>query len=302
MNNKNNGLSINLAVVGSKGTGKSAITVRFLTRKFIGEYPLQSDFCVNRDVNIAGRMTDIHVKDTYACDWLKGPSALIGWSTALAIVYSVTDPKSFELAAYILGQLNVTKRLESTNILLLGNKNDLDHLRRVSPKEGKELALQYGTHFQETSASNDLNGVIMAFERLLFSALNSQESKLQYNNYTEQVFPVSQRKCNRVVRDYRRDSRAKQLRRMSTGSHGSSADTVSTISDDDRLFSYIDSSQSSNLSTPEHSPQTSPIPSAGKRKISLPVLLEKMGFSNHNHHLPHHHQSTRKSSLIHKNR
>jgi len=223
---------------------------------------------------------------------LKGPSALIGWSTALAIVYSVTDTKSFELATYILGQLNITKRLEASNVLLLGNKCDLEHLRQVSYDDGKELAQQYGTHFHETSAANDLNGVLLAFEKLLFSALSCQESKVQFNNYAEQAFPVQQRKCNRVVRDYRRDSRVnKQLRRMSTGSHGSSADTVSTISDDDRFYYNVDSSHSSNFSTPDESPSTSPVPSAGKRKISLPVLLEKIGFSSS------HSPSTRKVSL-----
>lgn len=290
----NSALSLNLAVVGSKGCGKSAITVRFLTRRFIGEYASQADVCINREIEIAGRFADVHVKDTNACDWLKGPSALIGWSTAVTIVYSVTDAKSFELATYILSQLKITKRLEADNVLLLGNKCDLEHLRQVSRDEGKELAMQYGTQFYETSAANDLGGVLHAFERLLFSALSSQESKVQYNNYTEQTFPVSQQRRSRVQRDFRRDTRGnKQLRRMSTGSHGSSADTVSTISDDDRAYTInIDSSShSSNFSTPEQSPTTSPVPSSVRRKISLPVLLEKIGLtSSHNH-------STRKVSV-----
>lgn len=231
---------------------------------------------------------------------MKGPSALIGWSTALAIVYSITDSKSFELATFILEQLNVTKRLESGCILLLGNKSDLNHLRKVSYEDGKQLAMQYGTHFHETSASNDCEGVTIAFERLLFSALSTQEAKVQYNNYTEQVFPVPTRKCNRVVRDYNRDSNnrasVRRMRTISTGSHESSSttDTVSTISDDDRLFNnslYPDSplmhlSVISN--TPEHSPSASPsLPAVGRRKISLPVLLEKMGFSHNSRKLSH---------------
>jgi len=290
--NTDTGLSLNLAVVGSKGAGKSAITVRFLTRRFIGEYASQADVCINRNIDVAGRIADVHVKDTNACDWLKGPSALIGWSTAIAIIYSVTDKKSFELATYILSELNITKRLEADNVLLLANKCDLEHLRQVSRDKGKELAMKYGTQFYETSAANDLNGVQHAFERLLFSALSSQECKVQFNNYTEQTFPVQQRKCNRVQRDFRRDNSTrsnKQLRRMSTGSHSSSVDTMSTISDDDRFYAFnIDSSHSSTFSTPDQSPTTSPVPSAGRRKISLPVLLEKMGLtssssSNHQH-------------------
>ena len=209
----------------------------------------------------------------------------------------MTDQKSFDLATYILKELKITKRLEPDNVLLLANKCDLEHLREVSLDDGKELAMQYGTRFYETSAANDLNGVLRAFEGLLFSALSSQESKVQYNNYTEQSFPAAaqHRRCNRVQRDFRRDNRVnKQLRRMSTGSHGSSADTVSTISDDDRTYTINieSSSHSSNFSTPEQSPTTSPVPSSVRRKISLPVLLEKIGLTSSNHN-----NSTRKVSL-----
>ena len=93
----------------------------------------------------------------------------------------------------MLEKLNVTKRLEPNCVLLLGNKSDLNHMRQVSFDEGKQLAMLHGTHFQETSASNDCEGVSLAFERLLYSALSTQEEKLQYNNYTQQTFPIPAR-------------------------------------------------------------------------------------------------------------
>ena len=42
-------LSVRVTVAGSPGSGKSALVVRFLTRRFIGEYHHQCEYSVNSD-------------------------------------------------------------------------------------------------------------------------------------------------------------------------------------------------------------------------------------------------------------
>jgi len=265
--------TIHLAVVGSKGSGKSALTVRFLTKRFIGEYDSQADVCIKRRLQIAGRTTDINFKDTAGCDWLKGPSALIGWSTSLAIVYSIADARSFDLAKFILQKLNVAKRLDAGCVLLIGNKSDLEHLREVSEDEGRLLAMNYGIHFKETSASRDYEGVDTAFRRLLFETLAAQASKV---NISSESLDTVIRKTSAVVRDNpaRRSIRRTSVsQRTSTGSFESFRDSMSSYSDDDHINIIL--RPSPPLTSPLASPESSPHTATRRRKISIPSLFSR---------------------------
>lgn len=287
-----NGATINMAVVGAKGSGKSALTVRFLTRRFIGEYDSQADVCIDREIEIAGKATDVHIKDTAGCVWLKGPSALIGWSSAIVIVYSVTDTRSFDLVTYILKNLKVGNRLDPNCVLLLGNKKDLDHLRRVPYAKGKRLARDYGIHFQEISAATDYDGVDSAFRKLLFHALSLQVSKLSEQNDILESNNNKHRKSSLVVRDHpERRSLRRLARRTSTGSHDccfrdslsstSTASFNSLMSEEEKMYvslqAQINASNSPIAASPIASRDGSPTSIGKRRKISLPVLFEKLG-------------------------
>ncbi|XP_065668878.1 ras-related and estrogen-regulated growth inhibitor-like protein [Hydra vulgaris] len=228
-------LVIKLAIVGGKNSGKSALAVRFLTRRFIGEYDSNSDVCIKRNIQLAGKSVELHIKDTAGSIWLKGPAALVGWSSAIVIVYSVTDPRSFSLAKYILEEMNICKKVDQSFILLLGNKKDLNHLREVTHSQGKKLAKKHGIHFEETSAANDFESVDNAFKKLLFVKIlafskipisiepNQTKAftrKLSLNNHE-----LSQRKINRI-------------RRTSTGSFDSAQESISSVSDDEGTEIY----------------------------------------------------------------
>ncbi|XP_012553879.2 ras-related and estrogen-regulated growth inhibitor-like protein isoform X1 [Hydra vulgaris] len=226
------GLVIKLAVIGGKNSGKSALAVRFLTRRFIGEYDSNSDVCIKRNIKLAGISVELHIKDTAGSVWLKGPAALIGWSSVIVIVYSVTDTRSFSLAKYILNKINICKKIDKSSILLLGNKNDLAHLREISLNQGMKLAQKNGTHFAETSAANDYESVDKAFKKLLFMKVLAV-SKIQT------IEPVAfTRKLSLNGSNLSKKKKSKCLRRISVSSNCPSQESISSLSDNE-IFEVI---------------------------------------------------------------
>ena len=82
------------------------------------------------------------------------------------LVYDITDRKSFdEIKGYFSEQIK-EKCKKDVKIILLGNKTDLEKDRRVTPKEGVNLAVEEGYNFMETSCLENRN-VADSFETLI---------------------------------------------------------------------------------------------------------------------------------------
>ena len=74
----------------------------------------------------------------------------------IIIVYDVCDRDSFENVRQWMTEIERFAS-EQVNKLLVGNKCDLDELRKVSFQEGAELAKHFDIPFLETSAKNSVN-------------------------------------------------------------------------------------------------------------------------------------------------
>ncbi|KAK7494758.1 hypothetical protein BaRGS_00013885 [Batillaria attramentaria] len=84
-----------VAIIGQNGVGKSALTVRFLTRRFIGDYDpnLEKTYTCTRCV--MGINVDFEILDTAGQNENSKLKQHIKWSDAVILVYSVTDRCSF---------------------------------------------------------------------------------------------------------------------------------------------------------------------------------------------------------------
>ena len=71
-------------------------------------------------------------------------------------MYDITERESFE---HVKNWLNQIDKFAKNNVLkiLVGNKCDLEHNRKVSFNEGKDLANEYNIPFYETSAKDVIN-------------------------------------------------------------------------------------------------------------------------------------------------
>ncbi len=90
---------------------------------------------------------------------------------AFILVYSITDPSSFEDLLTIHEQLLRSKDADEVPIVLVGNKCDLEEERAVSKEEGKSMAEKFGEHckFLEASAKESINveEIFMSLVRLV---------------------------------------------------------------------------------------------------------------------------------------
>lgn len=108
-------------------------------------------------------------------------SCSVQWADAVVLVYSVTDRRSFDLIQQ-LHQLVSRAGGASTPVILLANKVDLLHLRRVDSQQGPSLAATLGCSFYEVSASEDYNQVHSAFHRLCCQLAKQQPAPASSHN------------------------------------------------------------------------------------------------------------------------
>ncbi|KAL1268617.1 hypothetical protein QQF64_033980 [Cirrhinus molitorella] len=122
----------NVLLLGAENVGKSALTVRFLTRRFIGEYGDIESIYSHTD-KIDGRDICFNIWDSLCPQCIR----------------------------------QAKQKLASTaQIIIVGNKRDLQHRRTVSSEEGRLLALSADCGFFEVSAAETYHGVLMVFHEL----------------------------------------------------------------------------------------------------------------------------------------
>lgn len=161
---KPSGSTLHITVMGSSQVGKSALAVRYLTKRFIGEYRSDSDMLYKCVLQLDGIPQPVEIMDTSAsCD--ESSDAHLQWADAFVVVYSITDKDSFQWAVSTIQELS--ERRPSARVLLLGNKSDLGHLREVEEVEASTLALRYSTHFSELSTAESCEAVADALDSYL---------------------------------------------------------------------------------------------------------------------------------------
>ncbi|CAK6443627.1 unnamed protein product [Pipistrellus nathusii] len=175
---------VKLAVLGSEGTGKSALTVRFLTKRFIGEYASNFESIYNKHLCLEGKQLNLEIYDPCSQPQ-KAKFSLtseLHWADGFVIVYDISDRSSFSFAKALIyrirePQTSHCKRVVESAVLLVGNKQDLCHVREVGWKEGQKLALDNRCQFCELSAAEQSLEVEMMFIRIIKDVLTNFKLK-----------------------------------------------------------------------------------------------------------------------------
>ncbi|XP_018427745.1 PREDICTED: ras-like protein family member 12 [Nanorana parkeri] len=155
----------NLVLLGCRGAGKSALTVKFLTRRFISEYDPYLEDTYNSEEVVDHQPVLVRVMDTADQDRPVNPERYLSWANAFLVVYSIDNKKSFEGCLQyleIISQYNKGAVHESP-VLLIGNKLDMERYRQVSKADGSALASRHGCLFREVSACLDFRLVQQVF-------------------------------------------------------------------------------------------------------------------------------------------
>lgn len=108
----------------------AALTVRYLTRRFIGEYRSKTDLLYRQTISLDSGLLDVEIVDVSHESDNDFPIEQIQWADACLIVYSITDRESFQYTTRTLA--NMKSLQNNPSAYLIANKSDLDHLREVS--------------------------------------------------------------------------------------------------------------------------------------------------------------------------
>ncbi|XP_056402668.1 ras-related and estrogen-regulated growth inhibitor-like protein isoform X2 [Hyla sarda] len=171
----------NILVLGAENVGKSALTVRFLTRRFIGEY-VGTESIYTHNVIVDGRETFFSIWDS-VCPQNPNLQTCVSedqlrWADGFILVYSICDRNSFNVMQKQLQRIRQLKRRNSSAapIIIVGNKRDLQHRREISSEEGRMLAISSDCDFFEISAAETYHGSLVVFHQLLESVREIRSS------------------------------------------------------------------------------------------------------------------------------
>ncbi|CAL1531926.1 unnamed protein product [Lymnaea stagnalis] len=175
-----------IAVLGMAGVGKSALCVRFLTKRFIGEYDQATENKYKCATTLEGESVTFELLDTRSnSDDLGARDDVVRWADGFVLVYSVTSRKTFDVLAELRRKVEDMKKTNHVPVILVGNKADLAHVRQVTQDEGARLATELSCSFMEVSASEDVTKVTDAFHTLCREII---EYKRRSRTFLDRVF------------------------------------------------------------------------------------------------------------------
>ncbi|XP_075727426.1 ras-related and estrogen-regulated growth inhibitor isoform X2 [Rhipicephalus microplus] len=176
-----------------------ALVVRFLTKRYIGEYDHQTENRYKSEMMVDGEPVLFEILDTCPRSEDELPrDEILQWADGFMLVYSIVDRASFRYLGLLRRHLNNTLpnlhravTLSNTGggpagagggggahqpqtqqtpvpapVCIVANKADLIHLRQVSTEEGEILAKDADDGFIELTASEQVHQVAQAFADL----------------------------------------------------------------------------------------------------------------------------------------
>lgn len=163
-----NAITYKLVVVGEGGVGKSALTIQFFQKMFVEDYDPTIEDSYIQHVEVDRQVYILDVLDTAGQEEFSAlREQYMRKGDGFLIVYSVIDHNSFKNTRLFYNQILRVKDRKSYPMILVANKVDLVHLRKVSEEEGRDFANELQIPYIETSAKVPPINVEVAFHELV---------------------------------------------------------------------------------------------------------------------------------------
>ncbi|XP_072020376.1 ras-related and estrogen-regulated growth inhibitor-like protein [Amphiura filiformis] len=174
---------IRVTVLGAANSGKTALIVRYLTKRFIGEYERNKEYTYRQRLLIEDELVNMEILDTIFCEQeneeLSLQTSCFKWADGIILLYNITDRRSFYQIPKIQDAIlrYRGKNQVPPSIILVGNKTDFaSESRQVGYDEAHKLALTYGIPFYEISVRESYEQVDLCF-KVLISELRTNLTK-----------------------------------------------------------------------------------------------------------------------------
>ena len=147
-----------LLLIGESGVGKTCVLFRFSDDAFNSSFisTIGIDFKI-RTIELEDKKIKLQIWDTAGQERFRTiTTAYYRGAMGIMIVYDITNPKSFENVKNWIKNIEENAS-DDVELMLLGNKCDMEDSRAVTREQGEKLALEYGIPFMETSAKANIN-------------------------------------------------------------------------------------------------------------------------------------------------
>ncbi|EGR28304.1 Ras family protein, putative [Ichthyophthirius multifiliis] len=169
-------------VIGDSGVGKTCVLLKYCDDTFTNVHltTIGIDYKLKQEI-IDGKKVKLQIWDTAGQERFKTiTQSYYKGATGIILAYSVIDPNSFKNITDWMKQINMHADANVKKIII-ANKCDMKDERKVSTKEGEDLAEKYNVNYFETSAKDGLNIreafrciAKQAFDTIDFSSLKQQ--------------------------------------------------------------------------------------------------------------------------------
>lgn len=166
-----------VALVGSRGVGKSSITVRYVEDHFVDSYypTIESQF--TKPLRFKGVDYQLNIVDTAGQDEFSVINRKDFHNiNGFIFVYSVASRGSFEMIPIIRDKILNDLGTDNVPCVIVGNKSDLHLQRQIQIQEGRALAKEIGCSFVETSARHNEN-ISRIFELIILEITKQEAPK-----------------------------------------------------------------------------------------------------------------------------
>ncbi|CAL1546532.1 unnamed protein product [Lymnaea stagnalis] len=158
--------SAKIVILGGSGVGKTAFAVRYITKRYIGDYAPNTEMLyTHRLVGTRDEIT-LEILDTAFVMSQETLEKHIKWADGLILMYSVTSRVSYQDACKVKEILFHLRGAEMP-VVLVSNKHDLLTARAVTEDECDNLAGEMDCPRFQISVAEGQDGVNEAMDELL---------------------------------------------------------------------------------------------------------------------------------------
>ncbi|XP_041638195.1 ras-related and estrogen-regulated growth inhibitor [Cheilinus undulatus] len=189
---------VKLLILGAHNTGKTALCVRFITKRFIGEYDHKKEMTYRCSRLVDQEAVELEILDIASKESsVSSLESSIRWADGFLLLYSITQRLSFMEVPRLKKLIEQTKQSLVVPTVLVANKSDLEIGRQVTTEEGQRLAKDLRCGFRELSVAETVLAVETAVFQLIRLVLDQQRPLPDRRSYMLSVRHALTRKLTR---------------------------------------------------------------------------------------------------------